>query len=291
VSFPDIAGIEASSLRRYDLPDRFVLLVTLLSSVLTTVAFGDSSVPVRYKEGVTHGFLVLSTVNGERIAVGDLIQVAHGNQVTSRLVYHFNDGSLHDETTIFSQRRNFALITYHLIQKGPTFPHPSEVWVDTAKAQVTVHYTDDKGNEKSESEHMKLPSDLANGLVLTILKNLAPEGALPQLSMVVATPKPRIVKLSLHFQGKDPLSLASSRREALHYVIKVEIGGVTGLLAPLLGKQPPDAQVWILGGEAPTFVKSETLSFLGGPVWRTELVAPGWPKSEGEANNSEGMRH
>jgi len=291
VSFPDIAGIEASSLRRYDLPDRFVILVTLLSSVLTTVAFGDSGVPVRYKEGVTHGFLVLSTLNGERIAVGDLSQVAYGNQVRSRLIYHFNDGSLQDETTVFSQRRNFALITYHLVQKGPAFPHPTEVWVDTAKAQVTVRYTDDKGNEKNESEHMRLPPDLANGLVLTALKNFGPDANLPQLSMVVATPKPRIVKLAVRLQGKDPLTLASSRREALHYVLNVEIGGIGGMLAPLLGKQPPDAHVWILDGEAPTFVKSETLSFLGGPVWRTELVAPDWPKSEGESNNGQDMRH
>ena len=273
------------------MPARFAIFVVFLSSALTAATSADSSVPVRYKEGLTHGFLVLSTLNGERIAVGDLIQVAHGNQVTSRLVYHFNDGSVQDETTIFSQRRNFSLITYHLIQKGPAFPHPTEIWVDAPKGQVTVRYTDDKGNEKNESEHMKLPPDLANGLVLTLLKNFRPDGTLPQLSMVVATPKPRIIKLSVRLQGKDPMSLASSRREALHYVIKVEIGGVTGLLAPLLGKQPPDAHVWILGGEAPTFVKSETLSFLGGPVWRTELVAPEWPKSEGEPNNSEGVRH
>ena len=273
------------------MPARFAIFVVFLSSALTAATSGDSSLLVRYKEGVTHGFLVLSTLNGERIAVGDLIQLAHGNQVTSRLIYHFNDGSLQDETTVFSQRRNFALINYHIIQKGPTFPQPTEVWIDTAKAQVTVRYTDDKGKERNESEHIKLPRDLANGMVLTVLKNFRPDGDLPQLSMVVATPKPRIVKLSVRLQGKDPLSLASSRREALHYVIKVEIGGVTGLLAPLLGKQPPDAHVWILGGEAPTFVKSETLSFLGGPVWRTELVAPGWPKSEGGPNSTEGEKH
>ena len=72
-------------------------------------------------------------------------------------------------------------------------------------------------------------------------------------------------------------------------------GAASGLAlavtAPLLGKQPPDAHVWILGGEAPTFVKSETLSFLGGPVWRAELVTPVWPKSEGESNNKVDERH
>jgi len=150
----------------------------------------------------------------------------------------------------------------------------------TATGQVTVQYSDDKGNEKTESERLKLPSDLANGMVLTLLKNVRPGDAIPQLSMVVATPKPRVVKLSISSQDKDPFTLAGSRREALHYVIKVEIGGLAGLVAPLLGKQPPDGHIWIIGGEAPTFVKSETQSFLGGPVWRTELTSPVWPPSE-----------
>jgi len=233
-------------------------------------------VAVRYKEGVTHGFLVLSTTDGTPIAVGDLTQVANGSQVTARLVYHFKDGSLQEETTIFSQGRYFSLISDHLVQKGPTFPQPIDMVV-SANGQATVHYVDDKGNEKTENEHLKLPPDVANGLIVILLKNLNPDGQLPQVSMVVATPKPRIVKLSLRSQGKEPFALAGSRREALHYVIKVEIGGLAGLVAPLIGKQPPDAHIWIIGGEAPTFVKSETLSYLGGPLWRTELVSPVWP--------------
>jgi len=236
-------------------------------------------IPVRYKEGLTHGFLVLSTIDGTQIAVGDLLEIVRGNHVTMHLVYHFKDGSLQEETTVFSQGRYFSLISDHLVQKGPTFPQPTDMVV-SANGQVTVRYIDDKGNEKTESEHLKLPPDLANGLVLTLLKNVNPDNQVPQLSMVVATPKPRIVKLSIRSEGKDPFSLAGSRREALHYVIKVEIGGLAGLVAPLLGKQPPDAHIWIIGGEAPTFVKSETLSYLGGPIWRTELVSPVWPKSE-----------
>ncbi len=126
---------------------------------------------------------------------------------------------------------------------------------------------------------MKLPPDLANGLILTLLKNVRPGGLLPKLSMVVPTPKPRIVKLNISSAGTDPFALEGSKREAVHYVIKVEIGGIAGVVAPLLGKQPPDAHIWVLGGEAPAFVKSETLSYMGGPVWRTELLSPAWPKS------------
>jgi hypothetical protein len=67
---------------------------------------------------------------------------------------------------------------------------------------------------------------------------------------------------------------------AIHYVIKVEIGGIAGLIAPLLGKQPPDIHVWILGGEAPAFVKMEGPLFYGGAIWRIELASPVWPHSD-----------
>lgn len=257
------------------------LLASLIAvgSLLNAGVLDAATVPVRYKEGLTHGFLVLSTVDGSRIAVGDLTQVVRGNEVTTRLVYHFKDGSLQDETTVFSQRRNFSLIRYHLIQLGPTFPHPMETSVDVSSGQVKVRYTDDKGIEKTENEHMKLPPDLANGMVLTLLKNLPANADLPQLSMVVATPKPRIVKLLLSTSDQDSFTLVGARRESVHYVIKVEIGGIKGLVAPLVGEQPPDAHIWIIRGEAPTFVKSETLSYLDGPLWRTELTSPVWPKS------------
>jgi hypothetical protein len=43
-----------------------------------------------------------------------------------------------------------------------------------------------------------------------------------------------------------------------------------------VGKQPPDTHVWILGGDAPTFVKFEGPLYSGGPVWRIELSSPAY---------------
>ena len=62
---------------------------------------------------------------------------------------------------------------------------------------------------------------------------------------------------------------------------------VAGVVAPIVGKQPPDMQIWILGGDAPVFVRSETLSYMGGPLWRTELVSPTWASDSksGEAKH------
>lgn len=232
---------------------------------------------VRYPEGIVHGFLTLRTMDGVQVATGDLIQLARGGRVTSRLVFRFKDGSLRDETSVFSQGQSFRLLSNHLVQKGPTFPQPLDLKIDCASGQVTVSYTDEHGKPKVEAERMNLPPDLANGMMLTLLKNIPANTALPTLSMVVTTPKPRLVKLELSHAGEDPLSVGGVARKATHYLVKIEIGGLAGLIAPLVGKQPPDTHVWILGGEAPAFVKSEGSMFLGGPMWRIELVSPVWP--------------
>jgi hypothetical protein len=96
--------------------------------------------------------------------------------------------------------------------------------------------------------------------------------------MIVTTPKPRLVKLKISAPGSDRFSTGSMGRSAAHYVVKIELGGVTGLVAPIVGKQPPDTHVWILQGEAPAFVKSEGPMFQGGPIWRIELVSPVWKR-------------
>ena len=258
---------------------RSIAVLLLWTAACAGCAFA-SNVPVRFQEGLVHGFILLTTMDGNALAQGDLFEVAHGSQVTTHLVLHFKDGSLQEETTVFSQRNSFSLISYRMIQKGPAFPHPTDISIVTSTGQVTVRYTDDKGKEKVESERMKLPPDIANGLLPILLKNVRSGEAIPQFPVVVATPKPRIVKLNVSSSGTEPFSIAGSTRQAIHYVVKVEIGGVTGVVAPLLGKEPPDAHVWIIGGEAPSFVKSETLSYMGGPLWRTLLVSPEWPHSE-----------
>ncbi len=263
------------------------VLLLVVGCLLSAAPLPGGNVAVRYKEGLTHGFLVLTTLDGERLAVGDLTEVVRGNVVTVRLTYHFKDGSIQDETTLFSQGRTFRLISDHTVQKGPSFPHQSDVFIEMSSGKVTVRMTDDKGKETTEEQRMKLPPDLANGLVLTLLKNVPPGAQPPVLSMLVATPQPRIVKLQITSAGKDTFSLGGSNREAIHYVIKVEIGGISGVIAPLLGKQPPDNHVWVMVGEVPTFVRSDALSYVGGPIWRTELLSPTWPKSSSSGAEEE----
>jgi hypothetical protein len=152
------------------------ILLLFVGSLASAVGWA-APVAVRYKEGLTHGFLVLSTLGGETVAEGDLTEVVGGNRVTSRLLYRFKDGSRQEETAIFSQRGYFRLISYHLVQKGPSFERPTDLTINCSKGQVRVQSTDKDGKEQVADEHMKLPPDLANGLVLTLVKNLRADTA------------------------------------------------------------------------------------------------------------------
>jgi hypothetical protein len=250
---------------------------TLIGALLSwiTLAHADP-VPVRFAEGVTRGFLVLRTLQGADIAAGDLSQVVRGDRVSRRLLFRFKDGSIQDESVVFSQRGTFRLLSDHLIQKGASFPQPLDVTINTASGQVDVRYIDD-GGEKVASERMTIPPDVANGLLPTLLRNIARSPSPTNVSFVAATPKPRLVKLEISPEGEDPFSAGGVNLKATRYVVKVKIGGIAGVVAPLLDKQPPDSHVWVVGGDAPSFVKAETPLYNGGPMVRIELTSPGWP--------------
>jgi len=250
----------------------------LVPGVLLLVRYASSEpVPVRFSEGLVHGFLVLSAADGSHLADGDLEQTVRGDRVTSRLVFRFTDGSLHDDTAVFSERRQFAFVSEHLIQKGPSFPQPIDMAV-ASDGQTTVKYVDSRGVPKTAAARFDT-GDLANGIILTLLKNVRPETAPKELSLIVATPEPRLVKLKISVAGTDSFSTGRRGRKAVHYVLTPDIGGVKGLIAPLVGKQPPDSHVWILEGDAPAFVKSEQPFFNGGALWRIELTSPAWPRT------------
>jgi len=236
-------------------------------------------VSVRYPEGTLHGFLELRSQEGRVLAVGDLVQNVAGDRVTAKLTFHFKDGSIDDETTVFSQRSSFRLVTDRHIQKGPSFPNPIDISIDTRSHAVTVRTPGKGGKEDVKTDHPALPPDLANGIVTMIVKNLRPAAQETTVSMLVATPKLRLVKLAISPRGEEPFSLVDTQRKALHYEIKIELGGAAGIVAPMIGKKPPNIQVWIVGGPAPVFLREEGQTYPDGPILTIQLASPVWPNS------------
>ena len=242
-------------------------------------------VTVHHPEGVTFGFLVLKNPDGQVIGYGWLKQVAKpaSTVLTDDLELDFQDGSTYHEITKFTQHSVFRLISDQVVQKGPSFKHESESWVDARTGNVTVR-TLDQAKDKQTTKMMKLPPDLSNGLLFILVKNIDPS-AETDVSMVGGSDKPRIAKLRFLPQPEKSVKFGSFSFKAQHYLMKVKIEGVAGVVAPAVGKQPPDSHFWTIKSESPTFLAYEGPLSEDGPVLRIELAAPPQDSKEGIAAN------
>jgi len=275
------------SVHRFQLWSRPTFLPTFLS-VLLFCAFlprlHADPTPVRKFQGTYHGFLELLSPDGQVVAFGDSTQVVHGDEITAETLFTFKDGSIDDETTVYTQHRTFQLISDHHVQKGPFFPHPTEVFVDARTGQVSTRTTGKDGKEVFRTDHLQLPADLANGMVPLTIENMAPGATQKTVSLVVSTPKALLVQLVISKIGDDKYSLVGTTRKATHYEIKIILGGVVGVVAPLIGKAPPNIEIWAITGQAPTFVREQGPIYADGPVMTIQLISPDWPDSSKPGN-------
>ena len=275
------------SVHRFHLRSRPTFLHAFLTVLLVCAIMPRlhaDPTPVRKFQGTYHGFLELLSPDGQVVAFGDSTQVVHGDEITAETLFTFKDGSIDDETTVYTQHRTFQLISDHHVQKGPFFPHPTEVFVDARTGQVSTRTTDKNGKEVFRTDHLQLPADLANGMVPLIIENMAPGAAQKTVSLVVSTPKALLVQLVISKLGDDKYSLVGTTRKATHYEIKIILGGVIGVVAPLIGKTPPNIEIWAVTGSAPTFVREQGPMYSDGPVMTIELISPTWPDSPKSGN-------
>jgi hypothetical protein len=248
----------------------------LVFLALAATCLPAQPVRVLQPQGDEHGFLVLQNDDGKEIAVGDQTYVARGNLITSHTVFRFRDGSVDDEECVFRQGSVFQLVRDRHIQKGPSFPRPIDVTIDVEKGEVS--WTDlSKPDSHPKSRQMKLPSDLANGMVPLLIENLPHNTAGLTVPYLAVDSQPRLVKLNVTLDGSDGVLIGADRRLADRFNIHPEIGGVAGVLASLFGKKPPYMKVWIVGGVVPVFVRMDGPLYAQGPSWTILLSAPSWP--------------
>jgi hypothetical protein len=252
-------------------------LLVLTAALLWQRPLAAAPVPVRFAEGSLHGFLALSTLGDVLIASGDLLQVGRDGDVKSRLLFRFKDGSVFDETVVFTQRNVFTLQSYHLVQRGPVFPEDTEISLQRSSGKYHVKTRAHKdGREKVLDGTLDLPPDVYNGMILTVVKNLS-RGAAGTVHMVAFTPAPKLIKLNLAAAGEQKILVGGSEKTATRYVLKPILGTWLKLFASLLGRMPPDNHAWIVTADVPAFVKFEGPLYMNGPAWRIELTSPRWP--------------
>ncbi len=81
----------------------FAILFPLATSS-GSLAQQPAPMVVRHMQGTSHAFLTLRSESGAVIGYGELLQLVHGDRVSSRLTFHFRDGSVDDDVTDFTQR-------------------------------------------------------------------------------------------------------------------------------------------------------------------------------------------
>ena len=144
-----------------------------VSLALATFATAEP-VAVRFPETPGNRALVLRSLDGKILAQGSVTVTVRDGRATSQVVFHFTDGSVQDETTEFSQNDVFRLLSYRLVQKGPAFPRTLVMTLDTKTGRAIVRHSEGSGAEEVEEETLTLSSDVANGLMVPVLKNLGP---------------------------------------------------------------------------------------------------------------------
>jgi hypothetical protein len=254
--------------------------MSVLGAVVVVAALHPlvaAPVPVRFAEGVAHGFLMLRGVDGAVLAQGDLLQAGRDGVMEKRMVFRFKDGSVFDEKVTFTEQGVYALKHYSLSESGPAFAVDTEVSMTPATGAYRVKTKDRKsGQEKILEGTLELPADVYNGMILTVVKDLA-KGATEIIHFVAFTPQPKLIELELKPVGEQTIAVGELTRTAVHYVMKPRLGMWLTFFATILRRMPEDFHAWILTDDVPAFVGFEGSLTTPGPVWRIGLVSPRRP--------------
>jgi hypothetical protein len=258
------------------MPTLVVLIELMLILPLPTIA---AAISVRFAEGASHGYLLLRDERGDRLADGEMIQKAHGDLVDSRLIFRFKDGSLHDERVVFTQKRVFSLQRYTLIQRGPSFPATIDVAMERKTGEYRVQSSQGGSADIPLIGRLDLPDDVSNGMVVTLLRNMA-AGSGESVHFIAFTPDPKVIELKLIPTAKKTIHIGDLAKQVTQYVLEPQLSSVTVFFGKLLGKLPRafHYHFWLLTDDVPAFGGSEGPLYLNGPTWRIEqtMLSPLW---------------
>lgn len=236
-----------------------------------------SPIPVRFPEGVTHGFLLLRTLDSTLIARGDLLQSARGDSIETRMLFHFKDGSVLDEVVRFTQKDVFTMRSYHLVQRGPSFKDDTEIKVDKATGRYEIVTRDrEDGSIKNKSGTLELPDDVYNGMVMLIVKNFQ-KGESRTVHYIAFTPEPRMIELEYSPVASTKAPPSDLPGVVVRYRLKPQLGIFLKVMSKILGKTPPDMYAWVVSETVPAFARFEGPLYMGGPIWRIETTGPRLP--------------
>jgi hypothetical protein len=245
--------------------------------ILAATALPAQTIPPRHTEGRMRGFVTVRSLDGKLIGYGEISQSVRAGHITDHMTVRFRDGSLDEETTVFSAQRAFTLISDRHIQRGPLFPHPLDL-TTTAAGDSTNRTLDASGKPRLETSHVDLPPGTAvEGMMGTLLANLDPALQSLRIPALTPTPKPRLIHFAIAPEGRGTFRVDGVRQTAAVFRIKTELGGIAGVVAPIIDKQPDDILAWVIQGESPLAIRAIGQLSEGGPLLDIQLAGAAFP--------------
>ena len=177
---------------------------------------------------------------------------------------------------VFSQKRVFTLLTYHLVQRGPSFPEQLEVSFDRRSAHYTVRsQRGTKEKENVKSGQFNLPKDVYNGMLIMVAQNL-PKGIDVTVSVLAFMPEPQVVPVQLHAMEEQSIQVGDHSSKATHFTFTPQLGLLKEWLGKVTGKLPDEFHYdcWNMVEGIPSFVQYEGPLQVLAPIWRIELMSP-----------------
>lgn len=258
--------------------ERSTLLAAAFLPIALAAAAPAEQIAVKHIQLPRHEFMVARSDTGTVIARAEFTETVEGDEVTMRLTYRFQDGSMDDETTTYRQQGTFQLVRNHHIEQGPFFARPIDFAVEAATGTAITRITDKNGKVNVATQHINLPDDLANGLVGTLLLNVPPNTAPFRVGILAPVFGGRLIRILISPVGEQPFQKAGQTLKATVFRIHPELSGILGWLATLLGLQPKDVMVWILEGEQPAVVRVVGQLGGSGPVVSSDLEGASFGK-------------
>jgi hypothetical protein len=99
------------------------------------------------------------------------------------------------------------MVSYRLVQRGPSFPEQLDVSIDRGTGEYTVR-SKTRAQEKEDvlAGQTELPKDVYNGMLITVSKNLQ-KGADEMVSILAFTPAPQIINVQLLAIDGEPVHI------------------------------------------------------------------------------------
>jgi hypothetical protein len=117
-------------------------------------------------------------------------------------------------------------------------------------------------------------------MVSLVAENFPRKAPEMKVSYLAGSPKPRVVKLSIKPDGEDTFRLGGVNRRSSRFNIHIEIGGIAGVIAPVIGKTAIRHQSLGSGWRSTRIRQDGRTSLPKRPNLDMELTSPVWPQNE-----------